>query len=364
MRIAIRADASSIIGAGHVMRCLTLANAFAQRDGKVTFLCRASQGNLIKTIKLHGFTVLKLPALVHQPINSLLQYSQQQDAQECIDLLKNIKAFDLFIVDHYELDIEWQTLLRTFYYKLLVIDDLANRHHISDFLVDQTIGRVKTAYSELIPHHCQTLLGQEYMLLRKEFTNKKVNILDERLNKALINHVLISLGGMDPHNITFKALKALLLLKDKKTDLQVSVLLTSQAPDIKMVTELSESHDWISLHVDSSHVAKIMATADIAIGASGSTAWERCCLALPTLSIIDAENQRLVDQSLANIGACISLGWYESVTEALISAQCQMLLEDRIRYNKIATVANKVCDGKGTDRVVDKTLQSIGHKAS
>lgn len=364
MRIAIRADASSTIGAGHVMRCLTLANAFAKYGADVIFLCRASHGHLIKNINLHGFTVLKLTAITNQPTGSLLQYSQQQDAQECIDLLKNIKAFDLFIVDHYELDIEWQTLLHTFYYKLLVIDDLANRHHICDFLIDQTLGRVNNAYSELIPHHCQTLLGQEYMLLREEFTKQKVNILNKRLNKEDINHVLITMGGMDPHNITSKALNGLLSLKDQQPDLQVSVMLTSQAPHINMIIEVSEKHDWIYLYVDSSNIAKLMATADIAIGGSGSTAWERCCLALPTLSIIDADNQKLVDQSLANINACISLGWYESITEELIATQCQILFKDRIRYNELAIAAINVCDGRGTERVVDKVLAQIGHQTS
>jgi len=359
MQIAIRADASSVIGAGHVMRCLTLANAFARHGANITFLCRATQGNLIGKIKRHGFTVLQLAALNNEATHSSSKYSQQQDAQECICLLKNIKTFDLFIVDHYELNNHWQELLRANYQKLLVIDDLANRQHSCDFLLDQTIGRTEAAYSKLIPPYCQTLLGQRYMLLREEFTDKKAHILEQRLSKKQINHVLVTVGGMDPHNITLLILKGLLLLKALQPDLQVSVLLTSQAPFIKAINDFSSLYQWLTLHVDTENVAEVMENADIAIGASGSTAWERCCLALPTLSIILADNQMLVDQSLASIGACVSLGWYESITEELIVEQCQKLLKNRPRYNELAISANNVCDGEGTERVVQKILKEL-----
>lgn len=355
MQIAIRVDASSLIGAGHVMRCLTLAKALKKQGARITFLCREYKGNLIERIVQQGFSVLILSSLKNQ----FIDYSQKQDSNECLNALKNSQIFDLLIVDHYQLNIHWQKSLSKYYKKLFIIDDLANRQHIGDFLLDQTVSRTIKAYEKLVPHDCQMLLGNPYMLLREEFKNKKNNALNIRLNKKKINHVLITMGGMDSHNVTFMVLKALLTLKIQRNDLRVSVLLTSQALHLPVVSKLAEKYNWITVYIDSSNVAEIMLNADIAIGASGSTAWERCCLALPTLSIIDAENQILVDKSLDNMHACVSLGWYNNITEELIIEQCLMLMKNFTHYKKVASSANKVCDGKGVDRVVDKILETI-----
>lgn len=362
MNIAIRADASNVIGAGHIMRCLTLANSLKNKGASVTFLCRQYQGNLIAKITQQGFPVLKLSTLKQQSCNSDVSYSQEQDIQECTEVLKDSKIFDLFIVDHYELDSHWHTALKPYYTKLLVIDDLANRKHHCDFLLDQTLNRSQKSYGEFIPLHCQTLLGQPYMLLREEFSNKKSNLLNKRLNKKELNHVLITMGGMDPHNLSLIALNSQVLLKEKHSNLKVSVLITSQATHIKQLKVFADKHQWIDLKIDSSNVSEIMEKADIAIGASGSTAWERCCLALPTLSIIDATNQIFVDQSLTNQKACISLGWYENITSELLYNQCRALLEDRETYNKLAISANDICDGKGSERVSQILLDALNNQ--
>ena len=181
--------------------CLTLAETLRQNGVEVEFISREHQGNEIKKIEDSGFKVYKLE---HRKIKSddksKLQHShwlgvtQIQDAFDCIDLIKG-KFFDWLIVDHYALDEEWQNNLRTFYGKLLIIDDLSDRKHNCDVLLDQTYNKSKSSYKKLVPPRCKLLIGSKYALLRSEFTELRSKSLRSRIKPKLKN-LLINMGEL------------------------------------------------------------------------------------------------------------------------------------------------------------------------
>ena len=175
MKIVFRVDASLKMGTGHVMRCLALAQMLKENGANVEFICRKHKGSLIEKIRSGGFVVHELEVFEEIEVDNKLAHShwlgatQQQDANDCIDMLKAEKS-DWIVVDHYALDEQWQKRLKPYYEKLMVIDDLADRKHQCDILLDQTFGRQQEDYSELTPKDCQLLLSSKYALLRPEFS--------------------------------------------------------------------------------------------------------------------------------------------------------------------------------------------------
>ena len=213
MRVVIRVDASLKMGTGHVMRCLTLAEVLKENGADVEFICRKHEGNLINKIRSNGFNVFELDLPVANKVDNKLFHSpwlgttQQQDAKDCIGTLQSAKA-DWLIVDHYGIDEDWQQDLKAYYDKLMVIDDLADREHQCDILLDQTFGRQQQDYEELVPKSCELLLGSQFALLRPEFAKWRQYSL-ERRKYPVFKQLLINMGGNDSENFTGEILKKL-----------------------------------------------------------------------------------------------------------------------------------------------------------
>ena len=223
MKIAFRVDASLQIGTGHVMRCLTLADALAAQGADCLFICREHQGNLIEHIRNKGYCVHALPVLPSVCASSLaintvsdeqslahshwLGATQVEDAAACAAILAGVKP-DWLIVDHYALDARWELALKSHYRKLMVIDDLADRPHLCDLLLDQTFGRDAEDYHELVPAISRLLCGSRYALLRPEFAALRDYSLQRRANPQL-RQLLITMGGVDKDNATGQVLEAL-----------------------------------------------------------------------------------------------------------------------------------------------------------
>ena len=304
MNALFRVDASLEMGTGHVMRCLTLAETLRQNGAEVEFISREHQGNEIKKIEDSGFKVYKLE---HRKIKSddkaKLQHShwlgvnQIQDAFDCIDLIKG-KFFDWLIVDHYALDEEWQNNLRTFYGKLLIIDDLSDRKHNCDVLLDQTYNKSKSSYKKLVPPRCKLLIGSKYALLRSEFTELRSKSLRSRIKPKLKN-LLINMGGIDKSNHTSSVLTHL-SESELSSGLNISVVMGSNSPFLDEVKSLADKLPMnIQILENVKKMAELMASSDVAIGASGTTTWERCCMGLPTIQIVTASNQKSLADNLA-----------------------------------------------------------------
>jgi len=307
MRVVFRVDASLEMGTGHVMRGLTLAQALKENGMNASFICRKHEGNLIDKIRSSEFDVYELELFEEAEVDTNLTHShwlgstQQQDANKCIEILKAEKT-DWLIVDHYALNEQWQKRLKPYYEKLMVIDDLADRKHQCDILLDQNYGRNSKDYKNLTLKSTKLLMGAQYALLRPEFEKWRKYSLDRR-KKAKFKSLLVNMGGADPDNITERVIEKLQVSSLPK-DVIITIVMGKTAPHLQSVKACARQLSYCSeVKVDVDNMAELMANADIAIGASGSTTWERCCLGVPTIQIITAYNQEFIAQQLDKINA-------------------------------------------------------------
>ncbi|HCL58978.1 MAG TPA: UDP-2,4-diacetamido-2,4,6-trideoxy-beta-L-altropyranose hydrolase [Acinetobacter sp.] len=317
MKVVFRVDASIQMGTGHVMRCLTLADALKNQGAECYFICREHFGNLIGLITQRGYHVDVLPYMdlsqedklqnhnVDLAHASWLGATQKVDASLCIPIMEVLKP-DWLIVDHYALDVRWEKVLRPYCKQIMVIDDLADREHDCDLLLDQTFGRDSKDYIVRVPVSCEILCGAEYALLRPEFSQWRDYSLERRENSQL-KQLLINLGGVDKDNITTQILIALKQCS-LPSELKIIVVMGGTAPWIKEVCQQAQNMPWVTdVVVGVNNMAELMAKSDLAIGAAGSTSWERCCLGLPSIMVVLADNQNLIAKDLHNWGGAISI---------------------------------------------------------
>ena len=352
MDIIFRVDASFQIGTGHVIRCLTLADELVESGVNVGFICRKHKGNLINKIQSEGFDVFELELMKRDKYNDKLLYShwlgttQQQDARDCIKILQQNKV-DWLIVDHYGIDEDWQQELKDYYDKLMVIDDLADRKHQCNILLDQTFGRQPQDYQALVPKSCELLLGSQYSLLRPEFSKwRKYSI--ERRKHPVLKKLLINMGGMDVNNITEQVLEVLAISNLKK-DINITIVMGKLAPHLEIIKKrLNDLPFNIDIKVDVDNMAEIMANADIAIGSSGTTTWERCCLGLPSIQIITAKNQEFSARILAENKVIKLIQSIEDIPNLLRTFSDWML--------DTSNISASICDGYGTFSTIRRML--------
>jgi UDP-2,4-diacetamido-2,4,6-trideoxy-beta-L-altropyranose hydrolase len=344
-----RVDASLIMGTGHVMRCLTLAQVLKENGTDVEFICRKYEENLIDKIRSSGFVVHELEAFEETEVDNKLAHShwlgstQQQDADDCINILKAEKL-DWLIVDHYALDERWQKRLKPYYEKLMVIDDLADRKHQCDILLDQTFDRQQEDYFGWIPKECLILLGSEYALLRPEFSEWREFSL-ERRSKPKFKKLLVNMGGMDVDNVTEKILGELKIC-NLPNDIKITVVMGGSAPYLESVNSKAITLPYkTEVKVDVGNMAEIMSNSDIAIGASGSTTWERCCLGLPTIQVITANNQSVLAKDLDKAGVI------ELIKQNNDLDGCLGRLNNKKYYMNIVYKAMNITDGIGCNKV-------------
>ena len=348
MNIAIRTDASRNIGSGHVMRCLTLADALSELGNEVVFICKEHDSNLIDKIIDSGYEVKGLPTTSVKCFDFPLAHAewlggtQEDDAVKTIAAIKSVDA-DWMIVDHYAIDECWHKKIRPYVKRIFVIDDLGDRKYDCDILLDQNLGSTKEKYQELVPKGCELLLGPEYALLRSEFAQWRDRSLERRKQITEPKNILISLGGVDPHNITTEVINELSKISSL-ADAQVNVVLGSQSPHVDAVEMAAKKSSLkINVHVDSKRMAKLMSQADLAIGASGSSSWERCALGLPSIIYVIADNQINIALALENSGAAITVRGIDELPYKLSTA---------IRNIKnMSFEASLICDGFGVKHV-------------
>jgi UDP-2,4-diacetamido-2,4,6-trideoxy-beta-L-altropyranose hydrolase len=355
MKVIFRVDSSLKMGAGHVMRCLTLAQTLKENGVNVEFICRKHKGSLIEKIRSSGFVVHELKVFEETEVDTKLAHShwlgatQQQDADDCIDILKEEKS-NWLIVDHYALDEQWQKRLKSYYEKLMVIDDLADRKHQCDILLDQTFGRQKEDYSVLTPKNCKLLLGSQYALLRPEFAKWRIYSL-ERRSKPEFKQLLINMGGVDVDDFTGQVLDELKTCT-LPSDVNVTIVMGGSAPHLESVKSKAIMLPYkTEVKVDVDNMAEIMVNSDVAIGAAGATTWERCCLGLPTIQIVVAKNQITIAKSLAEVGAIKFLQSIEGMSRIINNSLNWML--------NVSNIARHVSDGLGVKRVSGVLMNKI-----
>ena len=365
LQVAFRVDASLRMGTGHVMRCLTLADALKSKGATCQFICRAHEGHLIDLIRGKGHVAHALHVVNKSPDHMLSQSildsggaglshapwlgsTQIEDANACAPILATQHP-DWLVVDHYALDVNWERALSTHYRRLLVIDDLADRKHVCDLLLDQTFGRDPADYASLVPEDCRLLCGSQFALLRPEFAALREHSLKRRIQPSL-KELLISMGGVDLDNCTEAVLR---ILGDPYLAIHcnVTVVMGSFSPWLKNIQNLAHIMPRrTTVLVGVANMASLMAESDLAIGAAGSTSWERCCLGLPSILVGIAENQRLISAKLNASGAALA------VDRDLIDANLKSVLERcslPAVLSELSYKSAKLTDGQGTNRLVE-----------
>lgn len=316
LRVAFRTDAGIEIGTGHVMRCLTMANALKARGAESVFLCRAHDGNLLDFIAAQGFQAVALPALVaakdniragEPPHAAWLGTDWASDASDTLAAVHGHFGDDIFdwlIIDHYALDARWETALRPACRYLMVIDDLADRPHDCDLLLDQSLGRKAADYAGLAPQSATLLIGPQYALLRPEFARLRAASLARRARPEL-HKLLVTMGGIDKDNATGKVLDALATCA-LPVGVDITIVMGAQAPWLDQVrTKAALMPVPTEVRIGVSDMATLMSQSDLAIGGGGMTSIERCVLGLPTILIIQAQNQMQQAHDLEQAGAAV-----------------------------------------------------------
>ncbi|MCS6809460.1 MAG: UDP-2,4-diacetamido-2,4,6-trideoxy-beta-L-altropyranose hydrolase [Bacteroidota bacterium] len=362
IRVVIRTDAAVHIGSGHVMRCLTLANELRRCGAQVTFVTRNWEGNLQAYIVSQGYQCLVLPrpnAHAHKEEEHNNSYASwlgvpcEYDAEETLAILAQhgIDAVDWCITDHYAIDARWHRIMRGCAAHIMVIDDIANREHDCDVLLDQNLyDSPEARYEGRVPKDCLVLLGPTYALLRPEFREVRRRLGKRIVRSGTVQRIVIFFGGSDPSNETSKAVRALHMLGHR--EIQVDVIVGVANPHRCEVEELCMHMPNMHFHCQVPNMADVMAQADLALGAGGSTTWERCCMGLPTIAMVIAENQAEMTETAARYGVQWNLGWSRNCGSEDIAVALQNIMHDNALLHHMSFRAQQLVDGYGVQRVL------------
>lgn len=333
--VAIRVDASPEIGGGHLMRCLTLADALRDAGAGVVFLCQDLPGSSsLAQVERSGFEAYLLP-----------QCSPEQDAAEtCAILQRRGLRPDWLVVDHYDLGADWQRELAPHVGQILALEDIPGRPHVADAVLDPTFGRKADDYAGLTPKDCRLLLGTDYALIRPEFAALRPATLARRALQTTPERLLISLGSGETSGELLTILAAL-AQPGLATDLNITLVLGGPQHEEDRIRAAAKA---LPTHVDvlgyADNMPALMAEADIAIGAAGGSTWERCCLGLPSIVMSLADNQVDIARQLQTAGAAFVV----SPEPEDIHQVLKTLLADPVQLSENAA---RLCDARGTKRV-------------
>ena len=335
--ILFLADAGPTVGGGHVMRSLTLAQALAAEGATCVFLATPAAQAVLEAF---GGEIARID--IDPPSLAVLVEVAADHAQ----------AFDAVVLDHYGLSAPEHRAIAGGR-PTLVIDDLANRPLAADLVLDSGPARRATDYDGLIPPHAELLLGPNHAPVRPAFGALRKAALARRATAPKVGRILVSLGLTDVGAITGRVVDLMLPLTGQSI---LDVVLGSGAPSLPALRALAAREPHLVLHVDSQEMPRLTLDADLAVGAGGSTSWERCVLALPTLLLMLADNQREASQALAGADAVLALDVAAPDFETAFAADLARLLEEPLLRDRLSTASAAVCDGRGAARVADRFL--------
>ena len=358
MKIALRIDASKQIGTGHFMRCLTLAVELKKQGAQIRFISRNLPTHLSDMLTENGMEYLPLSLDYAKEAADELAHadwlgtSQARDAQATLQALAN-QTWDWIVVDHYALDKRWETAVRENCKKLMVIDDLADRQHDCDVLLDQNYyADMQTRYISKVPAHCQLLLGPRYALLREEFRTLREKV---KVRTGVVKKILVFFGGVDFDNYTSLAIQA---LAELKITLQVDVVIGLQHPNREQIQNACSALGYVC-HVQTTRMGELILDADLGIGSGGSAMWERCYLGLPTITVVSAVNQVRTTEDVAAIGAIEYIGWSNKLKVTDYINAIRKMVTNPQRLKQISAVAISVLPREGTIAVANEMFNSV-----
>jgi len=313
------------------MRCMTLARRLSKSGWSCTFVIGPETLHVLPALSDSGF---KLFEATGRPDASVMN--------RCLP-----RGTDLLVVDDYSLDAEFESSCRGWAKRILVIDDLANRRHDCDFLLDMTPGQAAGRYEGLVPDGCRMLLGPAYALLGDRFAALRPEVLSRREKESKVENVLVSFGLTDPAGATATVVDGLLM---SGAEVSVDVVLGMSAPGFERVEKLLQNNERFNLIEYTNDMPMHLAKADLAFGAAGTTSWERCCLGLPTLLMVVADNQESNAASLEESGAALNMGLAGQVRPEDVAAAFNKLGNDHQALASMSKAAARMCDGQGATR--------------
>jgi UDP-2,4-diacetamido-2,4,6-trideoxy-beta-L-altropyranose hydrolase len=328
-RVLFAPAAGRGVGGGHVMRCLTLAEALAARGATCIFAVNADGQEIIDRFGGGRF-----------------------EAQNSgLDTLLRTQAFDTLVIDNYALSADQERPLRGFVRTLAVIDDLADRPHLADLLIDSAYRRERADYDGLLLDTAERLVGPAYALVKSTFGQHRAAALARPIAQTP-QRLFLAFGLSDVGGIAGRAAAA---VRARHPDVHIDLALASNAQSASSLKARAETDPALYLHVDATNIADLMASADLAIGAGGASTWERACLGLPTLALIVADNQRPTIQRLATDGALLAVDLRDEAFEAAFDRALNRLWAPDLR-SVLRRRSSALCDGLGAERVADALL--------
>ena len=367
VKVAIRTDASSDIGSGHLMRCLVLATELKNSGANVQFICSGQDSKWIEYVRERNFDCKVL-----FPSNYFVVADSQNDSdssssktreigfdwQQDLAATKNVldnRKIDWLIVDHYGIDWRWEKALRSYTRRIMVIDDLADRKHECDIVLDCVFGRQPEDYQYLVPNGCRLLLGTNYALLRSEFIDWRSYALSRRNNNLSVRKILVSLGGVDQTNLTGKVLDQLKSV-EWNSDFRIDVIAGKGfIHQSEIEQQLASFQVKTTLEIDVNDMANRIANADLGIGAFGVSTWERFCLGLPSVNIVTQENQRHASAALEQ-QEFSGIMFAHSIEGELVKFVNQLVSDNKL-YRKFVLLCSQSVDGKGVTRVIEEIAE-------
>lgn len=335
--LLIRADANTQIGTGHVMRCLALAQAWQDAGGQAKFVQASAAPALETRLIAEGIDIARLSA----------SPGSATDSAQTVALAQKMGA-TWVVVDGYQFDAAYQQAMKRAGLPLLVVDDYGHAsHYYADLVLNQNIHADESLYSNREPH-TRLLMGARYVLLRREFWPWRGW---RREIPAVAHRVLVTLGGGDPDNQTLKVFQA--LQQVDADDLEAIVVVGASNPHFEELrSEIRNSPLAIRLVHNVANMVELMAWADVAVSAGGSTCWEMAFMGLPTILLVLAENQRGIAEGLSQAGVALNLGSFEQVISAHIVRALSNLIESRHRRQQMSHDGQEMVDGIGSKRVL------------
>jgi UDP-2,4-diacetamido-2,4,6-trideoxy-beta-L-altropyranose hydrolase len=342
-RILFIADAGPTVGGGHVMRSLTLARALEEAGATCAFVAPPAVAAVLDAF---GSDIARI-ATDEAATVALTRFAAEQAA-----------PFDAVVIDHYRLEAADHSAIAAGR-PVLVIDDLADRPLAADLVLDSGPARQAADYDGLVPPRAELLLGPNYAPVRPTFATLRKEALARRADAPPVRRILVSLGLTDLRGITGRVVDLMLPLVG---DAVLEVVLGSGAPSLPRLAELARTEPRLALHVDSQNMPRLTLEADLAVGAGGSTSWERCVLALPTLLLVLAANQREASATLAGADAVLALDVADPDFDTAFTAALTRLLADPLLRDRLSAASAAVCDGRGAARVAAHFLDVIARK--
>lgn len=341
--LIIRADASTKIGSGHLMRCIAIAQFYKSNIGNVIFITHCTNDALVTRIIDYGFQVVRLEKAYQDP--------------DDLEITKRIlcdNSGSWIVLDGYHFDPAYQLHLKEKNCRLLVIDDMNHLdHYYADIVLNQNINAEKISYS--CEQDSRLLLGTRYVLLRNEFlTRNEIKIR----TPFTARNLMVTLGGSDPNNVTLKIIRALNDLKI--TNLHVKVVAGASHPQISSLHQEAESASFpIDVLYNIHDMTELMTWADLAVSAGGTTCWELAFMGIPFIVIVLSKNQEKIAEGLNSASAAINLGWYFSVNSNAFAESLLFMIKNRGKRSELISNAKKLVDGFGVKRLLNQMAKSI-----